>query len=301
MARLQLGTMNFGKRTDAAATERIIRRALELGITDFDTANVYNDGESERLVGRTLGGKRTEVAVATKVGLARVNGRPEGLSRGAIMRAVDESLARLGCSWIDLYYLHAPDHHTPIGETLGAVAELLRAGKIRSWGVSNFAAWQILEIFHRCDALEMPRPVIAQQLYNVLIRELEVEYLPFAARYALPTTIYNPLAGGLLSGRAGKRFDGNKMYQGRYLSERMQERVRALATIAEQERMSLLELAYAWVAGQPGVDAILVGPAEVAHLDAAAAACAKTISPQGRAAVDALHAKELGTDTHYVR
>src|SRR5262249_36579253 len=163
----------------------------------------------------------------TKCGFGRIDGKPEGLSRARIEAAIDESLQRLRTEWVDIYYLHVPDHDTPIDETLEAVAELIQNKKISAWGVSNYAAWQILEMMHMANADPLkkhglPRPAIAQQLYNVLLRQLDLEYFPFARRYKLHSTVYNPLAGGLLTGRhardgstqKGSRFDKNRLYQG---------------------------------------------------------------------------------------
>jgi aryl-alcohol dehydrogenase-like predicted oxidoreductase len=210
---------------------------------------------------------------------------------------------------VDVYYLHVPDHGTPIDETLDAVADLLASKKILAWGVSNYAAWQVLEMIHKADARKMPRPVIAQQLYNVLLRQLDVEYLPFARSYHLHTTVYNPLAGGLLSGKhhrdgstqGGSRFDKNRLYQGRYFTDAMFDRVDTLTELAGAERMSLLELSYAWLSGAPGVDSILLGPASVLQLEEGVSACSRGISPEVRALLDARYRMWLGTDTYYVR
>jgi aryl-alcohol dehydrogenase-like predicted oxidoreductase len=306
--------MNFGRRTEASESKRIIARALELGICHVDTANAYGDGTSERIVGEALHGKRDSVVLATKCGFGRVGGKPEGLSRVRIHAAIDESLTRLGTEWVDIYYLHVPDHDTPIEETLDAIADLIEKKKIASWGVSNYAAWQILEMMHMTDAgplvqRGLPRPVIAQQLYNVLIRQLDVEYFPFARRYKLHTTVYNPLAGGLLSGRhardgstqKGSRFDKNRLYQGRYFTDVMFDHVEALGAIAKEQGLSLVELSYAWIAGAAGVDSILLGPASVAQLENGVSACRRELSPETRASIDALHRAWMGTDTTYVR
>ncbi|MBN9166217.1 MAG: aldo/keto reductase [Myxococcales bacterium 68-20] len=306
--------MNFGRRTDEAESKRILARALELGIRHIDTANAYGDGISERIVGGALKGKRDEVVLATKCGFGRVDGKPEGLSPARIEAAIDESLRRLGTDWVDIYYLHVPDHGTPIEETLDAVADLVAKKKIRAWGVSNYAAWQVLEMMHLADgdALKkrgLPKPAIAQQLYNVLLRQLDIEWFAFARRYRIHTTVYNPLAGGLLTGKhtrdgatqKGSRFDKNRLYQGRYFTDAMFDRVDTLAEIAKAEGMSLLELSYAWLAGAPGVDSILLGPASVAQLDEGALACKRALSPEVRARIDALYRTWTGTDTKYVR
>jgi aryl-alcohol dehydrogenase-like predicted oxidoreductase len=309
MAQLALGTMNFGKRTPEAEARNVVARALDVGITVFDTANVYGDGQSEKILGRALGARRNQVTVASKVGLGRVGGRPEGLSRDAIVSSVDASLMRLGCSHLDILYLHAPDGRTPFDETLEAVDGLVKAGKVKTLGISNHAAWQILDVMHLAESRGWPRPTISQVMYNLLMREVETEYIPFSRRHPLHTTVYNPLAGGLLAGKLrpgdvpapGSRFASNKMYVGRYLSPRMFERVTALEHVARADGLTLLELAYAWLAGRPGVDSILVGPATVAHLDDALLACQKSLSPSAIAAVDDLHLQDRGTDAHYVR
>ena len=301
--------MNFGRRTSAAESRSILSRALELGIVQIDTANAYADGESERIVGAAIRNVREKVVLATKCGFGRLGSKSEGLSRRRVIEACDESLSRLGTDAIDIYYLHVPDHETAIEETLDAVAELLENKKIFAWGVSNYAAWQILEMRSIADARKMPRPRIAQQLYNILIRQLDVEYFPFARRYELHTTVYNPLAGGLLSGRhsrdgstqKGSRFDKNRLYQGRYFTDTMFDRLEALEKLARARGMSLLELSYAWLTNAPGVDSVLVGPANVAQLDQGVAALRNGLSPEARGEVDALHRAWLGTDTKYVR
>ena len=308
-ARLFLGAMNFGKRTTEVESKAILKRALELGIVHIDTANAYGEGISETIVGEALKGERDKVTIATKCGFGRIAGKPEGLSRTRIHEAIDASLRRLGTEWVDIYYLHVPDHGTPIDETLDAVAELLERKKVLSWGISNYAAWQVLEMMHKADARKMPRPLIAQQLYNVLLRQLDVEYLPFAREYGLHTTVYNPLAGGLLSGKhtrdgatqRGSRFDKNRLYQGRYFTDVMFDRVDALGDLARAESMSLLDLSYAWLAGAPGVDSILLGPASVKQLEEGVRACERGLTPEVRGLVDALYRMWLGTDTYYVR
>jgi len=306
---LALGAMNFGKRTPEDESERIVRRALERGIRVFDTANVYNGGESERILGRALGRDRDRVVVASKVGLDRVGGKPEGLSPLTIERAIAGTLQRLGTDRVDVYYLHAPDHETPIERTLAAMKALVDSGRVRAWGVSNYAAWQILEMDHLADGLGLARPVVAQMLCNVLHRELEVEYFAFARRYPVHTTVYNPLAGGLLTGKhryeeapaKGSRFDDNAMYRRRYWTRAMFERVERLREIAQREGIGLVQLAYAWVASRPDVDSILVGPASVEQLDQAIDAVGLRLSGDALARIDELSREWRGTDTHYVR
>jgi aryl-alcohol dehydrogenase-like predicted oxidoreductase len=302
---LALGTMNFGKRTPAGEAERIVARAFERGIRLFDTANVYVQGESEKILGRALRGKRDLCLVATKVGMNGIPKQREGLGAAVVQKALDDSLARLGTDYVDVYYLHAPDPKVPIEETLDAMKRLVGAGKARAWGVSNYASWQILEMMHLADERGMPRPAISQVLYNVLIRQIEIEYTKFTARYPIHTTVYNPLAGGLLAGKhrpgdapAGSRFDRNPMYLRRYWTDRVFEHTAALGKIAEEEGVSPVEFAYAWVAG---VDSILVGPADVSQLDAAIDGCAKSLGEAARKKVDELSYAFAGTDASYAR
>jgi aryl-alcohol dehydrogenase-like predicted oxidoreductase len=306
---LALGTMNFGKRTPADESERIVKRALERGIRVFDTANVYNGGESERILGKALGREREKVAVSSKVGLDRVGGKVEGLGGAAIRRAIDASLERLGTGVVDVYYLHAPDHATDIGETLDAIETLVHRGAVRAWGVSNYASWQILEMSDLARERGLRPPVASQVIYNLLHREIEIEHVAFARHAGLHATIFNPLAGGLLTGKhagretaeKGSRFDQNAMYQRRYWTRAMFDRVERLRGLATEAGITLVELAYAWAASRTGVDSILVGPATVEQLDQAIDACARAL-PEGVAEkVDELWREWTGTDTHYTR
>ncbi len=301
--------MNFGTRTDERESRRIIERALERGATCFDTANMYGQGASETILGKALAGRRSQVQLATKVGLFKVNGQPEGLARQRVLQALEESLQRLQTDAVDLYYLHKPDPSTPITETLDAIAQLLAAGKIRSWGVSNFASWQIVEIDLLCDARGLPRPAVSQLLYNLLIRQLDVEYFAFARRFPIHTAVFNPLCGGMLAralapGSAvprGTRLESNPIYRRRYWNDSLLALAQGYAELAREEQLDLVTLAYAWLAARPGVDSIIAGPGTVAHLDAALDGCAATVSPSARERIDALYRDHLGTDATYAR
>jgi aryl-alcohol dehydrogenase-like predicted oxidoreductase len=247
--------------------------------------------------------------VATKVGLDRVGGKPEGLSKSAIGRAIDLSLERLATDRVDVYYLHVPDHATPIEETVEAIASVVRSGKAHAWGVSNYASWQILEMNGLAAARALPQPVISQVLYNALHRQLDIEYFAFARRFSLHTTVYNPLAGGLLAGMhrfdedpaKGSRFAENTLYTRRYWTGAMFERVEQLRSVAGDENLTMVQLAYAWVAARPGVDSILVGPGTVQHLDDAIDAVSRPLSKEALARIDDLGRAWSGTDTDYVR
>jgi aryl-alcohol dehydrogenase-like predicted oxidoreductase len=301
--------MNFGKRTSAQESERIVRRALERGIVVFDTANAYNGGESERILGRALGEDREKVLVATKVGFGRVGGKPEGLSPEVMQHELAGSLERLGATHVDVYYMPVPDHGTPIEASLDAMKALVDSGRVRDWGVSNYAAWQILEMNALADARGLARPIVSQVLYNLLHRQLDVDYFAFTRRYPIHTTTFNPLAGGLLAGThrfeetptKGTRFDGNQLYQRRYWTRPMFERVELLRAVAQAEGLTMVQLATAWVASRADVDSILVGPATVAQLDDALEAVGKSLSPEALKRIDELAREWAGTDTSYVR
>lgn len=301
--------MNFGKRTAPAEAERIVERAIERGLVFFDTANVYTDGESERILGRLLRSRRDQVGIATKAGIGKIPGPAEGLSPGRVLAALDESLKRLETDYVDVYYLHVPDHSTPIERTLDAIEELLSARKILHFGISNYASWQILAIMMSCDRRGIERPVISQLLYNLLIRQLDIEYFKFVREYPIHTTVYNALAGGLLSGRhsvsagipKGSRFENNRLYQQRYWTDRFFDLVGAYQAVASAAGMSLVELAYAWLAGRARVDSILVGPATVEQLDAAIDGCGRTLSAETRARIDEIHTAFAGTNASYAR
>jgi aryl-alcohol dehydrogenase-like predicted oxidoreductase len=306
---LVLGAMNFGKRTPAEEAERIVRRALERGVTVFDTANSYNAGESERILGRALGRDRDRVVLSTKAGLGTNPGKREGLSPDAMRSALGASLERLGTDHVDVYYLHVPDRATPIEKTLDGVKEILDGGRVGAWGVSNYSSWEILEMRALAEARGLGPPIVTQLLYNVLHRQLDVEYFAFARRYPIHTMAYNALAGGLLSGKhqftegpgKGSRFDANAMYQRRFWTREMFARVDQVREVARREGCTLVELAYAWLASRSDVDSILVGAATVEHLDDALSAITRSLSEDARAELDTLSRAWFGSDTNYVR
>jgi aryl-alcohol dehydrogenase-like predicted oxidoreductase len=300
---LVVGTMNFGKRTPEPEAKRIVDRALERGLTFFDTANAYVAGESERILGRALGSRRGKARIATKVGIGKLS-EAEGLAPERIAAAIEESLERLGSDHVELYYFHKPDHSRPLEPSLRAMEKLIESGKVAAFGASNFASWDLLEMIHAGL-----KPRVSQQMYNLLVRQLEIEYFRFARKYGVHTTTYNPLAGGVLAGKlkrgaplpAGSRFDKNPMYQRRYLTDRFFELADAFARLAAEAGRSPVELAYQWVAARPGVDSILLGPATVDQLDAAIDALAKPLPKEVIDRADELHRTFQGTDASYAR
>jgi aryl-alcohol dehydrogenase-like predicted oxidoreductase len=300
---LVVGTMNFGKRTPEPEAHRIVHRALERGLTFFDTANVYVEGESERILGRALGNRRAQARIATKMGIGRV-GEPEGLAPERIAAAIEESLRRLGTDRVELYYFHQPDHSRESAPSLRAMEKLIANGKVGAFGASNFASWQLLEMINAGL-----KPRVSQQIYNLLVRQLEVEYFRFARKYGVHTTVYNPLAGGFLAGKVkrdapiepGSRFDKNPMYQRRYLSDRFLDLAEAFARLAAEAGRTPVELAYQWVAARAGVDSILLGPGSVEQLDAAIDAVDKPLPKEVIDRADELHRAFQGTDANYAR
>jgi len=296
--------MNFGKRTPEPDAHRIVQRALERGVNFFDTANAYVQGESERILGRALGKRRGQARIATKVGIGASMSNPEGLAPERIAAALEESLGRLGTDRVELYYFHKPDHSRELVPSLRAMEKLIASGKVGAFGASNFASWQLLEM-----AQAGLKPRVSQQMYNLLVRQLELEYFRFARKYGVHTTVYNPLAGGLLAGKLkraaplepGSRFDKNPMYQQRYLSDRFFDLADAFARLAAEAGRTPVELAYQWVAARPGVDSILLGPASVDQLDAAIDALDKPLPKEIIDRADELHRAFQGTDASYAR
>lgn len=199
---LCLGTMNFGGPTDEATAGRIIGQAAEAGVNFLDTADAYTGGMSEQVVGRAIKGMRDGWVLATKLANSiEADANGAGTSRKWVMRAVEGSLARLGTDYIDVYYLHKEDHRTPLAETVRAMADLVRQGKIRYFGVSNYRGWRVAEICRLCDEAGIDRPVVSQPYYHALNRVAETEHLPACGYFGLGVVSYSPLARGILTGK----------------------------------------------------------------------------------------------------
>jgi 1-deoxyxylulose-5-phosphate synthase len=275
VSRLSFGTMTFGAQTDEATAHRMVDCCLDAGINFIDTANAYSRGAAETIVGKTLKGRRNKVILATKV-CNKMGDAPDdaGLSRAAMRKAIEASLERLGTDYVDLYYLHLPDYATPIEETLEAMEELVQAGKVRFPAISNYAAWQVAEILCICEKRGYRPYFISQPMYNLIARGIEDEYLPFCRRFGVAVVPYNPLAGGLLTGKhssqsaptPGTRFDANKMYQDRYWHNDDFTAVEELSAIAREAGKTLVELALQWMLSQPVVDSIILGASRLEQL-----------------------------------
>ncbi|WP_341674781.1 aldo/keto reductase [Niveibacterium sp. SC-1] len=278
-----LGTNNFGGRLDLEASRKVIHRALDEGINFFDTADVYgNKGGSEQILGEVLGERRKDVILATKFGnLVDEAAGIQGASRRSIFLAVEASLRRLKTDWIDLYQVHKPDPDTPIAETVAALGELVRQGKVRYIGLSNFAPWQIVEAQHVARQLGVSPFLTSQDEYSLLHRAPEGERAQVLERYGLSLLPFFPLANGLLTGKykrnepapSDSRLAKVSNLSERYLHERNLAKVEKLQQFANAHGRTLLELAFSWLASKPFVASVIAGAstAEQAGLNAKAA------------------------------
>ena len=202
VSKLWLGTMMFGDQTSEAEAANIVAASFDAGLNAIDTADVYANGESERITGRLIAPNREHWVLATKLANPMGSGpNQRGLSRLHIMQAVDASLARLKTDWIDVLYLHREDPSTPLEETLAAVGHLIERGKVHHFGVSNFRAWRIARVAEMCRAMGIAPPIVCQPPYNAMSRQIETELLPCCAHYGVGAVVYSPLARGVLSGK----------------------------------------------------------------------------------------------------
>jgi aryl-alcohol dehydrogenase-like predicted oxidoreductase len=282
-----LGTMTFGNQADLETSFAIMDTAFEGGVTFFDTADVYPLGGGSELVGRTeefVGQwlhdrrRRDEIVLATKCrGRMGPGPNDEGLSRKHILTAVEHSLRRLRTDYIDLYQVHMPDAETPIEETLQALDSLVRSGKARYIGCSNYPAWQLADALWTSDKLSLARFDCDQPRYNMLFRMIEDEIVPLCEAKGVGIIAYNPLAGGMLTGRykkrqeieTGTRFGLNhagQLYQKRYWQEAVFEEVDRLKTFFDERGKSLTHVALAWVLGRPGITSAILGASKPEQL-----------------------------------
>ncbi len=296
VARLALGTMSFGGDADEAESARMFAACRDVGIDLFDTADVYNGGRSEEILGRLVAGCRDDVVIATKAYFPTGPGRnARGASRYHLVRAAEASLRRLGTDRIDLYYVHRFDDHTALDETLRALDDLVRAGKVLHPAASNFAAWQAAKALG-VAAREHLAPLVAlQPMYNLLKRQAESEILPFARSEALAVFPYSPVAGGLLSGRYGidrapssGRIVDNRMYATRYGDPEYLRAAERFGALALELGRHPVALAVAWVASHPDVTAPLLGARSLEQLAPALAALDPPLSAEERERVSAL-------------
>jgi aryl-alcohol dehydrogenase-like predicted oxidoreductase len=269
--------MMFGGPADAATSERIIGKAFDAGINTLDTADQYIAGRSEEVCGQAIKDRRHDWVLATKVANSMgADPNKSGLSRRWIYLALEASLRRLGTDYIDIYYLHREDHNTPLETTISAMGDLIRQGKIRFFGVSNFRSWRVAEICAICDRLGIDRPVVSQPYYNAMNRMPEVEHLPACAHYGLGIMPYSPLARGVLSGkyepgvpppqdtRAGR--NDKRILEAEYRPESLQI-AQIVRKHAVAKGITAGQFALNWVLNNALVTAAVIGPRTEAHLE----------------------------------
>ena len=292
-----IGCNNFGGRCDAAATRAVVDAAIGAGINLFDTADVYGNQQSETLLGEALGARRSQVVIATKFAMPTgMTVHDRGGSRRYVHRAVEASLKRLRTDYIDLYQMHAPDPDTPIDETLGALDDLVRQGKVRYIGNSNFTGWQIADADWTARGNHGARFVSAQNHYSLLERGVEAEVLPACERFGLGMLPYFPLASGMLTGKyhrgepppQGTRLANVGRLAERALSERNFTIVEKLTEFAEGRDRKLIDVAFGWLLAKPAVASVIAGATSAAQVEANVAAASWRLGAEDMAAVDAI-------------
>jgi aryl-alcohol dehydrogenase-like predicted oxidoreductase len=293
-----LGCNNFGGRIDLEASRRVVHRALDLGITLFDTADVYGErGGSETCLGEILGPRRKDIVLASKFGMPMDDAEQlKGGSRRYIVSAVEASLKRLRTDWLDLYQLHRADPLTPIEETLRALDDLVRAGKVRYVGCSNLPAWQVTEAVWTARQIGVEGFVSCQDEYSLLVRGAETELMPAMRRYGLGLLPYFPLASGLLTGKyqrnapmpADARLTKTQRLADRYLTDANWPKVERLADFCAARGHGLLELAFSWLLARDPVASVIAGATKPEQIEQNVAAAGWKLGAEELAAIDAL-------------
>ena len=306
---LTLGTMTFGGRggfskvgaTDVAGAKRQVDMCLDAGINLFDTANIYSDGESEEILGEVISGRRDDLLLATKVRMSVGAGPNEtGLSRHHIIRQCEQSLRRLGTDYIDLYQVHEWDGITPLEETLEALDMLVKSGKVRYVGSSNYSGWQLMKALGVSERLGLGRYVSQQIHYTLQAREAEYELVPLAIDQGCSILVWSPLAGGLLSGKYRRDEDAA---EGRHVegwdeppvrdADRLYDIVDVLVEIAEGRGVSAAQVALAWLLGRPGVASVIIGARTDKQLADNLEAAELSLSEEERRRLDEVSAPPL--------
>jgi len=307
---LGLGCNNLGGRLDADASLRVVNAAVDMGITMFDVADVYPRGKtsvSEELLGRALGARRKQVVVATKFGLPMdASGKRQGAKRDYIMRAVEDSLKRLGTDWIDLYQLHAPDHATPIEETLRALDELIKSGKVRYVGCSNFSAWEMVDAEWIARELGTRAFVSVQNEYSLVMREADREVIPAAAKHSIGFLPFFPLASGLLTGKyraneappPGARLAYTKPLAERFLSQSNTSVAAELQAFCDRRGYRLLDLAFSWLLHRDVVSSVIAGASTPEQLAQNLKAIELRLSPDDLAEIDVITGADRYKPSH---
>lgn len=295
---LCLGTMMFGGPTDEAESIRIMHKAFDQGINFFDTADMYVGGVSEVVVGKAIADRRDKVVLATK-GRQKMGDGPNewGASRAHLMHALDASLKRLNTDYVDIYYVHAPDETTPIDETLRALDDMVRSGRVHYIACSNFRAWQLMEALGLSDRLNLHRFACIQPLYNIVNRDIEVEVLPACRKHGIGVVTYSPLARGILTGkyRAGQNYPegsrasrNDKRMREAELRDESIEIAEKITAHCERRGVSPSQFAIAWVLANPNVTSVILGPRMMPQFDDNAAALQIEITPEDEAFIDSL-------------
>lgn len=295
-----LGCNNLGGRLDLEGSRAVVHKALDVGVTLFDTADIYgNRGGSESALGEILGARRKEIVLASKFGGPMDEpGKLKGGSRRYIMLAVEASLKRLRTDWIDLYQFHFPDPLTPIEETLRALDHLVRQGKVRYVGCSNQPAWRVTEAVWTARQAGMQGFVSCQDEYSLVFRKPESDLIPAMTAYELGLLPYFPLASGLLTGKyrrgdnlpPGTRFANNAALAPRYMTEKNWERVEALRAFAQARGKSLVELAFSWLASRPVVSSVIAGAMTPEQVEANVGSASWALTPDELHEIDKITA-----------
>lgn len=296
-----LGCNNFGGRLDLEATRRVVHRAIDAGITLFDTADVYGDlGGSETQLGQILGDRRKDIVLASKFGMPmNKEGTLKGGSRRYMMRAVEDSLKRLRTDWIDLYQIHQPDPLTPLEETLRGLDDLVKQGKVRYIGCSNHAAWQVALAQETSARLNLNAFVSCQDEYSLLVRNVVEGQLDAAMKhYGVSLLPFFPLASGLLTGKykrnampQGARLTDTQRWADRFVTDANWPIVEKLQAFADKRGRSLLELAFSWLASRPAVGSIIAGATKSEQIDANVKAVDWALTPEEIAEIDKISQK----------
>ncbi len=272
---LTLGTMTFGAQADAATSRSMVDLCLDRGVNFLDTANVYNAGRTEEILGEIIAGRRDRFLLASKVGNKMGDGPLDsGLSPAAIRAGIEASLRRLKTDYLDLYYFHQPDYSTPLEDSLAAMDELVRAGKVRLVAASNYASWQLCRMLWLAESNGWQSVQVVQPMYNLVARGIEQELLPACREFGLAVVPYNPLAGGLLTGKhqpaapqPDTRFERMPFYKDRYWHAANFAAIEQLALLAKQSGRSLARMAIGWLLAQPAVTSVILGASRLEHLE----------------------------------
>jgi len=296
-----LGCNNFGARIDLSATRKVVHKALDSGITLFDTADTYgNRGGSEEALSKVLGARRKDIVLATKFGMAMSDdGRMKGGSRRYIMNAVEASLKRLKTDWIDLYQLHDYDPLTPIEETLRALDDLVRQGKVRHIGCSNLPAWRVVEAQWTARTEHLNAFISCQDEYSLVVRGIEKDLMPMMEAYGLSLLPYFPLASGLLTGKyqkgaaqpAGARLTVTQRLADRYMTDANWKIVEGLRKLCAKRGWSMLDLAFSWLAAKKVVASVIAGATKPEQVEANVKAVNVKLSAEDLNAIDDIHDK----------